>query len=365
MLSVFAQNAVPVTIVCAPAGMGKTVALSELFYQAHVSGLEPTWVDGQSGGPHNPDQLRLAVSGGKATAGISPLFVDDADKLDPGSIAFFVSQAIKTGAKLFLGARRADGLRLARHLAAGDAQLLPPELLLWRRGALAGASDSKLTSGQLSAVERLTEGWAAPSKLLAAHLARGGDLDDLGVSLTDSHTVNFVDEELLAEFPREGRDCLIALSLVDEFDGTLIDSCGAEAGLTIELLRSRLGPLMVPTGHAAGWRFNHLLRQHLKLLYARLNRRDRHMLRDIVTNWAAARGDVVAAATITVQAGDKEKFLDLVADAGGVTLWLTKGHHHLRKLVKIADDAGIEGDARFQLLALLWQKYDFRDSLGV
>ena len=349
MLSIFAQNTVPVTILCAPAGLGKTEALIEVFYQSQAAGLETAWIDGQ-----HPMQdgatFGEELGDDRMPVGRRALFVDDADKFDPHTISRHVHSAITSGGKLFLAARKVEGMRLGRHLAAGNAQFLPPELLLWRRGVLTGLTDEKLAAGQVALIERLTEGWAAPAMLLAQHLAQGGSYGDDGVGLIESHVAGFIDEEVLAPFSRRWRRSLVALSLADEFDGQLLDNLAPDSGLTIEALRHLLGPLMVPIDSAQGWRFNHLLREHLRFEFARLSKSARHALRGIVTSWAASRGDVVAAATMLVQEGGEEKFLELVTDAGGVTLWLAKGHHHVRELVKIADDAGIDGDARFQLL---------------
>jgi LuxR family transcriptional regulator, maltose regulon positive regulatory protein len=345
MLSVFAQNVVPLTIICAPAGFGKTEALSCIYSHGQAGPRLMAWFDCER---RAPQELDTALQRG--TGDLGALFVDGADRLPLRTIATLVNWVFTSGAKLFLTARKLGDFRLARHIAAGQAQILPPELLLWRRGQLAAVNAARLSSGQVAQIERLTEGWASPSILLASHFAHGGRSDTQGVYLRDSHVAGFIADEVLADLSRASRACLVALSLAEEFDGDLIDCLWTDGDLTVEALRDKLGPLMVPAGRPGDWRFNRLLRLNLQLEFARLGRTARNAVRAIVTNWAASRGDVVAAGTIAIQEGGNSQFLKLVTDAGGLTLWLTRGYDHVRQLVKIADDADIEGDPRFQLL---------------
>jgi len=188
MLSVFAQNSVAMTILCAPAGFGKTSALAALFNSARGAGLDPIWLDGFAGA-----ESWLASNVEENVAERHFLFLDNAEGIDPKLISALAESTVRGRSKFFIGARKIDGLRLSRHLAAGDAQLLPPELLLWRRGAVAEVSEAKLTSAQCSLIERLAEGWAAPSMLLALYLSHGGRVDQDGVGLADSLASAFID----------------------------------------------------------------------------------------------------------------------------------------------------------------------------
>ena len=350
MLTIFANNAVPLTIIWAPSGFGKTTALAHLYDQTENAEAKSTWIDRSN---ENSDRLggipgqslvdRLRSSGGA-------IYLDDADAMDPLSLASFINTAIARGLKTFVAARRIEGLRLARHLASGKAQILPAEFLFFQRSALAESSEFDLSAPQISLIHRLAEGWAAPSTLMARYISSGGNSDNIGVLLLNSLTTNFIEEELLSIIPVEWRQSLIALSLLDEFTDELLDRLDPESAITVESLKSYFGPLIIASTHASKWRLNRLLRKHLQLEFAKAKRSARTAMRSIVTDWAAERGDIVAAAALLAQEGAQEQFCELVANAGGVTLWFLDGHHIVKQLAKIADDARFQGDSRFQLL---------------
>jgi len=346
MLSVFAENSVPMTIICAPAGVGKTCALSQIYHRAEAGGGNPIWIDSSvDWGFAGSKTSKSALSEIWRPNGI--LFVDGADDLPRDIASALISLAPIGQRKLFLSARSVATLRIARHLAAGNAQILPAELLFWQKSA---SERLDLTRTQAHLVHRFTEGWAAPTVLLGKYLKDGGKGDDIGVMLGDSLVSNFLEEEIIAAMPAEWRQTLIALALTDEVTDELLERIEPDGGITVEALKTALGPLFTKGSHPSSWRLNALLRHHLYTEFCRLKRPQRGPLQDVVTKWAADRGDIVAAATMLAQQGEKEKFLDLVATAGGATLWFIEGHHVIKQLVKIADDAGIAGDGRFQLL---------------
>ena len=369
------------TLICAPAGYGKTVLLAEWarrgqppvawlsldagdndparFWRHAVAALDqvrPGLAEraGPLLGPPAPASYEGLVTALINELAAGPdvgqvlLVLDDYHLIDSEivhkSLGFLLEHR-PPGLHLVLASRSDPPLALARLRARGQlAELRAAELRFTADEATAllrqGVADSgvALPETAVTALAARTEGWAAGLQLAALSLRGQPDAAGFTAAFTGSHryVLDFLTEEVLEQQSDQVRTFLLETSVLERLSG---DLCGAVTGRTgsQSLLEQveRAGLFLVPLDEERGWwRYHHLFAD---LLRARLQAEHPGAVPDLHRNAAAwyaerrladdairhavAAGEMVWAARLIEQHYDAVFFLR--GEGATINRWLS------------------------------------------
>ncbi|MGE0026329.1 MAG: hypothetical protein AB7U07_04375, partial [Thermoleophilia bacterium] len=262
-----AAEDVPLVVVEAPAGYGKTTLL------AHWADADPrafAWVD-----PHRrvgPDVAEAVASATPRGPAPVVLVLDDAGLVAGDDVAGLVAGAIgclPPGSQVVVCGRAAPALPLGRLAAERRLLRLGADDLAFDEVAtdrLARRAGVTLTAAQARRLMRRTEGWPAALTLALT----GGD--PAGIRGDDPAVAGYLGE-LLSPLPPETAALLTGSAVLEEISSPLLDDVlGPEAGREVPAALRRAGLPVVPLD-AGGltWRHNTLVGEMLR---AELGRRE-------------------------------------------------------------------------------------------
>lgn len=383
----------PVTMVCAPAGYGKTLLLADWFTAGGP--LPKAWLSLDSA-DNTPERFWTALLRALCEHGILPAGSPLRTVIpDPEDIAGFLAEltdglemlpgpcclvlddfheivdtetlhGIATllrhqpePLRLVLSSRLDPPLPLARlrlqerlsALRASDLRFSEPDA-----AALLETSGVRLTRHQLHRLVEQTDGWAAGLRLAARSLRQAPDrnafLDDFACD--DRAVADYLVGEVLAGLPEETKDFLAAVSVCDEVAPSLATmlSSREDAGVILDELE-REGSLVMGIGSGRQWyRLHPLLRSYLR---GELDRRlpDRAVeLNHTAARWFAAEERPRQALDHAARAEETETVMALLRDHA-VTLLLNGDHDIVAQALAAAGRAAVEGDPWLTLIAAL------------
>ena len=303
-----AAEDVPLVVVEAPAGYGKTTLLS------HWADADPrafAWVD-----PHRP--LGPAVADAVATAmprGPEPvvLVLDDAGLVDADDVAGLVAVALgclPSGSQVAVAGHAVPALPLGRlaaerrllRVAAGDHAF--DEAAATRLARNAGVP---LTSGQVRRLVRRTEGWPAALTLALS----GGDPADVR---GDEPRVAAYIRELMAPLAPAAIALLARSAVLERMSPpALREVLGEDADEDLVRALRRTGLPVVPQDPGGVvWRHHGLVAEMLRAELAVRQPGRAVALHRRASRWAARAGDPDAAALHARAAGDLDRAATLV-----------------------------------------------------
>ena len=341
-----ASKETPLLTLVAPAGYGKTTALSDW---AEHDDRPSAWLTLDE--RHNDPALMLgaiaslldriepideevfaplATSRAGVSSAVVPrlstvlrdrrtpfvLILDDLDHIEnpdcTGPLATLI-EAIPAGSQLAFASRTETSLPLGR-LRAGRllSEVGPEELVMTTREASEMFASCGLEL-RPDAAERLvgqTEGWPVGLYLAALSLA---ERDDAEASLAEFHgddrfVVDYVREVFLSGLDQEALDFLIQTSILDRLSGELCDALLERQGsgeMLHRLVRSNL--LIVPLdGRDCTYRYHALLREALESELSRTDAAIASGLHARASAWYREHGDVERAVAHAIESGDRE-----------------------------------------------------------
>ncbi|WP_433381595.1 LuxR C-terminal-related transcriptional regulator [Actinoplanes sp. CA-142083] len=349
----------PVTMVCAGAGWGKTMAVS-----AWAQGRrEPVaWL---SLDPHDNDPqifwsyvlaaLRVAGAvaednplaelgsvpadeaerGGRLAAGLAQLpagtalVIDDVHEIDDADVLRELSRLLHQlppALRVVLVGRAEPALRLHRLRAAGQLAEIQAEHLAFTRSEAAdliAGHGLELTGDDVSTLVERTEGWAAGLQLSAAFLAtHDGDVTIADIA-GDLRTVDdYLTEEVLADRTRRQRRFLLQTSICEHLCAGLVNAIthGDDGQRTLEQLE-RDNTFVLRLGAKPMWfRYHHLLRD---VLQHRLRVETPGTVPELhrrAARWHAANDSVLEALAHAVEAQDWPYVGRLVTTGAGTLM---------------------------------------------
>ena len=344
-----------VTLVCAPAGFGKTAMLAEWAREGNrpvawlsldAADNDPVrfWryvaaaVDRVRAGA--ADRACALLSDGQrpvlqavvtalindlAAADEISIVLDDFHVVDSlpvlESIAFMIDR-LPPGVNLVLAGRAEPPLPLARWRAGGRlAELRADELRfsLTETGLfLREMTGLDLPESLIASLYDRTEGWAAGVQLAGLSLRRQSDIAGFVAEFSGSHryVLDYLTEEVLASQTEQVREFLLETSVLEELSGPLCDAVTgrADSQVLLEYLETS-GLFVVPLDEVRGWwRYHHLFAELLRvnLLNDRPDRlpalhraaaawHERHGSADAAVRHAVAAGDLTWAARLIEQ----------------------------------------------------------------
>jgi LuxR family maltose regulon positive regulatory protein len=316
------------TLVCAPAGFGKTTLLSEWIADTQrrdprvrvgwlsldESDNDPsrflTYLLGalhQADSALNTDALGLLLPAMELTlTGLINevaqsgrdiiLVLDDFQSIEEPSIRdamIFLLDHLPSNLHLALASRSDPLLPLGRLRAAGeltelraaDLRFTPLEVAEFLNQVM----KLGLSAADVAALEARTEGWVAGLQLAALSMREHSDVSGFIQGFTGSNrfVIDYLAEEVLKRQPDHIRDFLLHTAVLDRLSGAL---CDAVTGLTVssEILESleRENLFVVPLDDRREWyRYHHLFADVLRARLLKEGPERVPVLHDLASQW--------------------------------------------------------------------------------
>jgi LuxR family maltose regulon positive regulatory protein len=343
----------PLTLLCAGPGAGKTALLAHWARQANaqVAWLSPAAADTeterfgwllQSALPDrdgaelamlaeatpDPGQGLVRMLSSQAPGRRAPLVViiDDAHVLsDPGVLDSLDSliRNPRPWVRLILAARGDPSLPLHKYRLAGQMlELRSADLAMTQaetREVLAEHGVT-LTDADLAALVARTEGWAAGVRLSAMRMEGAEDPGSLvsQLAMDPGSTGEYLMDEVLCRLSKQHRRLLIETSFLAEVTGPLADAVTGIPGcgdMLADLARRNcfvipLDPLQTR------YRYHHVFGEVLRYLLQRHEGRSARSLKQRAADWFRANDDLDNAIYWAVQAGNGPQAAALLARDG-------------------------------------------------
>jgi LuxR family maltose regulon positive regulatory protein len=330
---------VPLTLVVAPAGYGKTTLLVH-WLQADPRELAWLTVDEADDAPDRlitsialafgeriPVNLTLAELAFAIEQREQPfvLAIDDVHHLRSGEaleVVTAVADAVPAGSQIVLAGRGEPDLPIGRLRAQGRLiDLRARDLVMTRREAatVLSLAGLELQADDVQLLLERTEGW--PAGLYLAALSLRGQPDPACAVAAfggdDRLLTDYLRDELLGTLDEEQVTFLERTSVLDELTGPLCDAVlGRTASGHVLREMSRSNVLVVPLDHADGsYRYHALVGGMLRAELRRTDPACEAELHRRASDWYARAGDDDRAIDHAIGAGDLER--------AGELLWAT------------------------------------------
>jgi LuxR family maltose regulon positive regulatory protein len=344
------------TLVSAPAGFGKTTLLAEWLAAAPSDGRSVAWLSldqrdndpelfwtyvvaalttaAQGAGasalsllqpPQPPSEAGLAtlLNDLDAISNDVVLVLDDYHVIDARGVQdgmTFLLEHLPPQIHLVVGSRADPALPLARlrargelaEIRAADLRFTPGEAAAYLNEAMGLA----LTTADVAALERRTEGWIAALQLAALSLQGREDTTAFiaGFAGDDRYIVDYLAEEVLQRQPEHVQHFLLQTSILDRLCGPLCDAVTGQDGGKAKLAALERGNLfLVPLDDRRRWYRYHQL--FADVLQAHLRDEQPEDVSDLhrrASAWYQQNGEPAAAIRHALAAGDFERAADLV-----------------------------------------------------
>jgi LuxR family maltose regulon positive regulatory protein len=259
--------------------------------------------------------------------------------------------------RLVLSSRHDPPLRLARLRPADQlAELRADELKfsLKEAEALLEAAEIELRSDQLRQLLEQTEGWAAGLRLAAASLR---ETDDPGQFLADfagndRSVADYLIDEVLSRLPDEMREFLRTISVCDQVSAGLAGALSGrtDAGAMLDALSRKT--LLARAADQHWYRMHALVRSHLLADVSRQTTGRAAVLHGVAADWFTAHGQSVLALDHARLALDVERVASLLRRQA-VTLTVCGDHEVVRRALAVLADKVIKEDSLLALVSVL------------
>jgi LuxR family maltose regulon positive regulatory protein len=344
---------VPLTLVCAGPGAGKTVLLADWVrnVKARVAWITPAPADAE---PRRfwrlleSALLECADTGGVSAAGAlqepgldlvpmlfsqvanprTPLLVviDDAHVLTDPDVLEGLDNLVRTrqpGLRLVLASRSDPLLPLHRYRLAG-------QMLELRAADLAMTSAEikevlavhgvRLAERDFALLAARTEGWAAGVKLSAMRM-EGTEHPATFVTqlaLDPGSVGEYLVDEVLRRLPESQRQLMVETSFLDEVTGPIADAITGMTGCGETLAElARTNSFVIPLDPAQRrYRYHQLFGEILRYMLQRGGGHAERRLKERAASWFEASGDLSSAAYWAAEAGDGYHLASVLARGG-------------------------------------------------
>ncbi|MGH1493128.1 MAG: LuxR C-terminal-related transcriptional regulator [Acidimicrobiales bacterium] len=185
---------------------------------------------------------------------------------------------------------------------------------------LLGSAGASLEAGLLDLLWNRTEGWAAGLVLAGISLGRSANQAEFVEAFhgDDQLVVDYLSDEFLRQVSDEHRQRLLETSILEQFDGSLVDAVTATTGGSEWLSdTANVNQLLIGLDSTGTWyRYHHLFRDLLQLEAKRALPDRLPELHGRAAAWYKAQGDARQAIHHQLEAGNPEAASRLLYDYG-------------------------------------------------
>jgi LuxR family maltose regulon positive regulatory protein len=174
----------------------------------------------------------------------------------------------------------------------------------------------RLGEGDVTALDRRTEGWIAALQLAALSMRGRSDVSAFiaGFAGDDRYVVDYLGEEVLARQPPDVREFLLQTSILERLTGPLCDAVtGRPGGKATLVALDRANMFVVPLDDRRQWyRYHHLFADVLR---AHLHDEQPERVAELharASAWFEANGDTSQAVSHALAGGDSGRAADLM-----------------------------------------------------
>jgi LuxR family maltose regulon positive regulatory protein len=346
------------TLVSAPAGFGKTTALTQWLTGASqaTNGPAVAWVSldehddepgrfwsyvvaalGRIGDGVGADALPLLQGPPSGhEAGVAALLndleavprhvvlvLDDYHVVTAAAVhqaMAYLVEHLPTQVHVVLATRADPPLPLSRLRARGDlVEVRAADLRFTHDEAadyLGGSMGLSLTADDVTTLTERTEGWAAALQLAALSLQDRADTAQAVAAFAgdDRFIVDFLAEEVLARLPDDVREFLLRTSLLRRLSGPLCDAVTGQAdGATRLAALERANLFLVALDDRRHWyRYHHLFGDVLRAHLAERHPGEVAALHRLASDWLSEQGEDAEAIEHAVSGGHHGRAADLM-----------------------------------------------------
>ncbi|HEY6742464.1 MAG TPA: helix-turn-helix transcriptional regulator, partial [Lapillicoccus sp.] len=344
------------TVVAAPAGFGKTTALTEWLATLPPAAPSVAWLslDSRDNDPSlfwtyvvtamraavdglGSDALQLLLSSSPSTEaalaslindlGGRPddllLILDDYHLVEAPGVhegMTFLLEHRPPQLHVVLATRTDPPLPLARLRARGElVEVRAADLRFSIEESAAylnGPMELRISEGDLVALDGRTEGWIAALQLAALSMQGRDDVSAFiaGFAGDDRYVVDYLGEEVLARQPAAVREFLLRTSILDRLTGPLCDAVtGRTGGRATLVALERANLFVVPLDAKRQWyRYHHLFADVLHAHLLDEHAQEMPELHRRASVWFEADGDSSQAIDHALAGGDTGRAADLM-----------------------------------------------------
>ncbi|MBP0632364.1 LuxR C-terminal-related transcriptional regulator [Cupriavidus sp. AcVe19-1a] len=359
----WAASRAAVTLVCAPAGFGKTTTMRQLLIAARQHGGPTAWLNLDSADndlgritPYLWAALHMAalpslgdapstgpwidasrgLPGGSARQLLDVLsrveapfvlFVDEFELVSDSSVLSLFSElafSLGPGQRLVLGSRHKPGLPLGRLRVQQRLLEIDASMLRFSAGEVRDYITScrgiGMADADLGDLQARTEGWPAALQLAASALAGRADsrawLQQL--SGTTGNLAEYLAEDVLSRLSEPHRHFLLRSSIFEAFCPQLCDAAFGSADSADWIAQSvRDNLFLLPIEAEGEWyRYHPLFRQFLRAQLSRTAAPELPALHARAAHWLASTARYTQAIAHASAAGDTVLIADLLERCG-------------------------------------------------
>jgi len=351
-----------VTLLCAPAGFGKTTAMRQLLNAARQQGLPAAWLNLDSA---DNDLGRLAYYLGAALQSVLPsltntassdpwidasrglsggsarqlldvlsrtdapfvLFVDEFEWIQDSSVLAVFSElafSLAPGQRLVIGSRQKPALPLGRLRVQQRLLEIDAAMLRFNAGEardyIIGCRGIGMTDADIGELQARTEGWPAALQLAASALAGLADsrawLQQL--SGASGNLAEYLAEDVLSRLSASHRHFVLRSSIFEAFCPQLCDAVAGRTDSADWIEQSiRANLFLLPIEAEGDWyRYHPLFRAFLRAQLSRTAAPELSGLHERAAHWLAATARYAQAIYHASAAGDTALTADLLERCG-------------------------------------------------
>lgn len=325
----------------APAGFGKTTAMTQLRDALQARGMRTAWwsLDRSDNDPqrlfgflrkvlNSPEESDHVAPFGLNVKDDGPLgiFLDDFEVVEGGPLPEIVRNLLSQlppGSRLVIGSRRKLSFGLAKlklqgavlEFDASDLQFTSAESSQLLRQA---TGDKGLSSATLALLQEKTAGWPAAVALASIALAhqREGDFNLVKHLSTSLKPIEeYLSEVVLETQPPEVREFLLFTSVLHHLDPALCKELVPNLNTDYMLERLISNNLFVSPvlGQVERWRYHPVFADILRLLLLRKRPNDFYRLHLSASGWYESQNKIVPAIDHAIAGGDYPHATKLLA----------------------------------------------------
>ncbi|MCF4167014.1 LuxR C-terminal-related transcriptional regulator [Zavarzinia compransoris] len=398
----------PITLITAPAGSGKTTAMVQAFHDCRQRGQAAGWASLDYADNDTTGLIALLVSALRMAApnactatailletGLMPpeavlqrtllneiadlrqdmvVFLDDYHCITDARVVELMNLLLEANTqhlRFLIASRNQHNLSIARlrmlglvrELTFQDLQFDPDEtqrvLRLWGHG--------DVTENQSDLLRQKTEGWVAGLQLASIALANEADKGHFinAFSGTNKRIDGFISDEVFQKHPEAVRDFLLNTAILERFTLDLCNAVnpGARNFESLDYIE-QWNLFLVPLDDERMWfRYHHLFNDYLRRKLTELHRERVPHLHRTAARWLFDNGMITEAIGHAFASGDHE-FAGQLLDEGSDALFSAGRAMTLESYARRLSDAHIRRLPRL-LLDRAWQselRWRFREA---